>query len=48
MEGRGKCRAECAKSEERGMRRLREEEKTGDERKKGLEEMIRSLRCRVC
>lgn len=30
------------------MRRLREEEETGEVRNKGLEERIRRLVCRVC
>lgn len=47
MEAKEKRRAECTEGEERGMRRLRGEEDTGEERKEGLEESIRRLRCRV-
>ncbi len=47
MEAREKCRAECTEGEERGMRRKRGEEDTGEERKEGLEGRIRRLRCRV-
>lgn len=46
MEGREECKAECTEGEEGRMRRVRVEE-TGEERKEGLEERIRRLRCRV-
>lgn len=47
VEAREKCRAECTEGEERWMRRLRGEEYTGEERKEGLKERVRRLRCRV-
>ena len=47
MEGRKEWRAECTQGEERGTRRLKVEEETGEVRKGGLEERMRRLGCKV-